>query len=158
YHWRRAMRTIPQAKGGVMQIIGALLSALLVWLSAIPAAAQSAYPDRPVRIIVTFAPGGATDITARIIAQKLTEAWGVAVTVENIPGAGGGVGAARGANAPPDGSALGGIASGARTIAPGLPGRLPYAWARVFPPVSQVLVRASIVAVNNDVPAKTFQE
>src|SRR5262245_60455592 len=152
------MRTIPQAKGGVMQIVGALLSALLVWLLAGPAGAQPAYPDRPVRIIVTFAAGGATDITARIIAQKLTEAWGVAVTVENIPGAGGSVGADRVAKAPPDGYTLGWIANGALTIAPGLPGRLPYDSARDFAPISQVLVMASIVAVNNDVPATTFQE
>src|SRR5262245_12588499 len=149
---------MPQAKGGVMHIIGALLSALLAWLLAIPAAAQSTYPDRPVRIIVTFAAGGATDITARIIAQKLTEAWGVAVTVENIPGAGGSVGADRVAKAPPDGYTLGWIANGALTIAPGLPGRLPYDSARDFAPVSQVLATASILAVNNDLPAKSLQE
>ena len=141
-----------------MQIIGIFFSALIIWLMAVPVVAQSPYPDRPVRIIVTFAPGGATDITARIIAQKLTEAWGVPVTIENIPGAGGSVGADRTAKAAPDGYTLGWIANGALTIAPGLQSKLPYDSTRDFAPISQVLVMPSILAVNNDVPVKTFQE
>src|SRR5882757_4421330 len=135
-----------------------LCTALIAWLMAVPAVAQSTYPDRPVRIIVTFAPGGATDITARIIALKLTEAWGVPVTIENIPGAGGSVGADRTAKAAPDGYTLGWIANGALTIAPGLQGKLPYDSTRDFAPISQVLVMPSILAVNNDVPVKSFQE
>jgi len=62
------------------------------------------YPWRPVRIIVGFTAGSATDITARLFAQKLNEAWNVPVTVENIPGAGGSVGAERVAKSAPDGS------------------------------------------------------
>jgi tripartite-type tricarboxylate transporter receptor subunit TctC len=57
----------------------------------------SGYPAKPVRIIVGFTPGSATDVTARLFAQRFTEIWGVAVTVENTPGAGGTVGAARSA-------------------------------------------------------------
>ena len=114
--------------------------------------------DRPVRIIVTFAPGSATDITARVIAQKLSVAWGVAVTIENIPGSGGVVGADRIAKATPDGYTLGWIANGALTIAPALQSKLPYDSARDFAPISQVLVMSSIVAVNNDVPVKSLQE
>src|SRR5262245_32942158 len=120
-----------------MQIISILFSALIIWLMAVPVVAQSPYPDRPVRIIVTFAPGGATDITARIIAQKLTEAWGVPVTIENIPGAGGSVGADRTAKAAPDGYTLGWIANGALTT------RLACKASchkRDFAPISQVLV------------------
>src|SRR5712692_6967497 len=141
-----------------MQILGGLFAALAIWLLSAPAVAQTTYPDRPVRIIVTFAAGGATDITARIIAQKLTEAWGVPVTVENIPGAGGSVGADRVAKAAPDGYTLGWLANGALTIAPGLQSKLPYDSVRDFAPISQVLVMASILAVNNDLPAKSFQE
>jgi len=142
-----------------MQIIVAtFFTAVIIWLSGVPAAAQSAYPDRPVRIIVTFAPGSATDITARVIAQKLSVAWGVAVTIENIPGSGGVVGADRIAKATPDGYTLGWIANGALTIAPALQGKLPYDSARDFAPISQVLVMSSIVAVNNDVPVKSLQE
>jgi tripartite-type tricarboxylate transporter receptor subunit TctC len=142
-----------------MQIIAAtFFTAVIIWLSGVPAAAQSAYPDRPVRIIVTFAPGSATDITARVIAQKLSVAWGVAVTIENIPGSGGVVGADRIAKATPDGYTLGWIANGALTIAPALQSKLPYDSARDFAPISQVLVMSSIVAVNNDVPVKSLQE
>lgn len=142
-----------------MQIIAAtFFTAVIIWLSGVPVAAQSAYPDRPVRIIVTFAPGSATDITARVIAQKLSVAWGVAVTIENIPGSGGVVGADRIAKATPDGYTLGWIANGALTIAPPLQSKLPYDSARDFAPISQVLVMSSIVAVNNDVPVKSLQE
>ena len=142
-----------------MQIIVAtFFTAVIIWLSGVPAAAQSAYPDRPVRIIVTFAPGSATDITARVVAQKLSETWGIAVTIENIPGSGGVVGADRIAKATPDGYTLGWIANGALTIAPALQSKLPYDSARDFAPISQVLVMSSIVAVNNDVPVKSLQE
>ena len=142
-----------------MQIIAAtFFTAVIIRMSGVPVAAQSAYPDRPVRIIVTFAPGSATDITARVIAQKLSVAWGVAVTIENIPGSGGVVGADRIAKATPDGYTLGWIANGALTIAPALQGKLPYDSARDFAPISQVLVMSSIVAVNNDVPVKSLQE
>ena len=141
-----------------MQIIGTFFSALIILLSVVPAVAELAYPERPVRIIVTFAPGSATDITARVVAQKLTESLGVPVTIENIPGSGGVVGADRIAKAAPDGYTLGWIANGALTIAPALQSKLPYDSARDFAPISQVLVMPSILAVNNDVPAKSFQE
>ena len=91
-----------------MRAIGAILATLLAWPAAGPAAAQTSYPERPVRIIVGFTPGSATDITARIFAQKFSEAWGVAVTVENVPGAGGTVGLDRVAKAAPDGYTLAG--------------------------------------------------
>ena len=86
-----------------MQIILTFLSSLFTLLSVVPAVAESAYPDRPIRLVVTFAPGSATDITARVIAQKLAEPLRVPVTVENIPGSGGVVGADRVAKAAPDG-------------------------------------------------------
>ena len=69
-----------------------------------PIALAQAYPSRPVRIIVGFTAGSATDIAARLFAQKFNEAWKVPVTVENIPGAGGSVGAERVAKSVPDGS------------------------------------------------------
>jgi tripartite-type tricarboxylate transporter receptor subunit TctC len=136
----------------------AFVAALSAMLTAGNGVAQSNYPDKPVRMIVGFTPGSATDITARLFAQKFGEAWGVPVTVENVPGAGGSVGANRAAKAPPDGYTLVYAANGAMTIAPSLQANLPYDPTRDFAPVSLVLRMPSIVAVNNDVPAKTFQE
>ena len=138
-----------------------LLIAGLLSMSAVAAHAQvdaSAYPGKPVRIIVGFTPGSATDVTARIFAQRFSEMWGVNVTVENIPGAGGTVGAAKAAKSPPDGYTLNYGANGAMTIAPGLYSKLGYDPMRDFTPVSLVLSMGSIVAVNNDVPVKSFQE
>jgi tripartite-type tricarboxylate transporter receptor subunit TctC len=116
------------------------------------------YPGKPVRMLVGFTPGSATDITARIFAQKFGEAWGVAVTVENLPGAGGSIALARVAKAPADGYTLAYAANGAMTIAPGLQANLPYDPARDLSPISLLLRMPSIVAVNNDVPAKSLQE
>ena len=132
-------------------------------LALVPFAASaqgdpSGNPANPVRIIVGFTPGSATDVTARLFAQKFSEMWGVAVTVENTPGAGGTVGAARAAKAAPDGYTLKYGANGAMTIAPSLYSKLAYDPTRDFTPVSLILSMASIVAVNNEVPVKGFQE
>ena len=118
----------------------------------------SAYPNKPVRIIVGFTPGSATDVTARLFAQRFGEMWGVGVTVENIPGAGGTVGAARGAKSPPDGYTLKYGANGALAIAPSLYAKLAYDPTRDFTPVSLLLSMGSIVAVNNDVPVTSLQQ
>jgi tripartite-type tricarboxylate transporter receptor subunit TctC len=144
------------ALGG--QIVSRLAAALCLFFAAGPVLAQAGYPDKPVRMIVGFTPGSATDITARMFAQKFSEAWGQPVTVENVPGAGGSVGAGRAAKSPPDGYTLAFAANGAMTIAPSLQGNLPYDPARDFAPISLVLRMPSIIAVGNDVPAKTLQD
>jgi tripartite-type tricarboxylate transporter receptor subunit TctC len=136
-----------------------LASVLAMSSAAVYAQADpSAYPGKPVRIIVGFTPGSATDITARLFAQRFSEMWGVGVTVENIPGAGGTVGVARAAKGPPDGYTLNYGANGAMTIAPGLYNRLGYDPMRDFTPVSLLLSMGSILAVNNEVPVKSFQQ
>src|SRR5438046_868347 len=89
-------------------------AALLVapLLTAFPAlAAEPPYPSRPVRIIVPFAPGGSTDIVARLVGQKLTEAWHQQVVVDNRAGAGGNIGMGLGAQASPDGYTIMAVSS-----------------------------------------------
>jgi tripartite-type tricarboxylate transporter receptor subunit TctC len=133
----------------------ALVAALL---AAQPADAQARYPDKPVRFIVGFTPGSATDITARLFAQKFAEAWGVPVTVENVPGAGGSVGGDRVAKSAPDGSTFYWGANGALTINPTLQANPTYDVQRDLAPVARLLVMASILAVGNDLPAKSVAE
>jgi len=140
-----------------MHAICRIVAAWIALLATGGALAQTNYPDKPVRILVGFTPGSATDITARIFAQKFSEAWGVPVTVENAPGAGGTVAVDRVVKAAPDGYTLAYAANGAMTIAPSL-GRLSYDSATDLAPISLLLAMPSIVAVNNDVPARSFQE
>src|SRR5262249_36103373 len=127
-------------------------------VTALPAMSRVAraqnYPAGPVRIVVGFTAGSATDITARLFAQKLNEAWKVPVTVENIPGAGGSVGAERVAKSAPDGSTLYWGANGAMTINPSLQPSSNFDPARDLAPIARILVMPSILAVNNEVPAK----
>src|SRR5262245_9688993 len=130
---------------------------LLSMLAMSQAAAQS-YPDRAIRIIVGFTPGSATDISSRMFAQKLTDAWNVPVTVENIPGAGGSVGAERVARATPDGYTLYWGANGAMTINPSRQPNPAFDPARDLAPIARLRVAPSIVAVKNDVPAKSVAE
>lgn len=141
--------------------LSALVSGLLWALAPLAASAQgdaSAFPNKPVRIIVGFTPGSATDVTARLFAQRFSEIWGVPVVVENVPGAGGTSGAARAAKANPDGHTLNYGANGAMAIAPGLYSRLAYDPARDFVPISLLLAMPSIIAVNNDVPVKSVRD
>jgi tripartite-type tricarboxylate transporter receptor subunit TctC len=140
-----------------LRFAGALV-VLSTLLTAYFAAAQSSYPDRPVRLIVGFTPGSATDITARIFADRLNQVWTAPVVVENQPGGGGGVAANRVAKSAPDGYTLMWGANGALTINPSLQGKLLYDPPRDFAPISLVLRMASVVAVNNAVPARTMQD
>jgi tripartite-type tricarboxylate transporter receptor subunit TctC len=135
-----------------------VMAALGLLLPVSGAGAQANYPDKPVRIVVGFTPGSATDVTARIFAQKFNEAWNVPVTVENIPGSGGGVAAERVARSAADGTTLMWGANGALTINPSLQSRLGYDSAADFAPISLVLSMASIIAVNNELPARTIHD
>jgi len=136
----------------------AWLAMCAMLLIAWPAAAQPLYPDKPIRFIVGFTAGSATDITARLFAQKFQEAWNVPVTVENVPGAGGSVGGDRVAKSAPDGTTFYWGANGALTINPTLQANQTYDVERDLAPVARLLVMPSILAVNNDVPAKSFGE
>lgn len=118
----------------------------------------NAFPNKPVRLVVGFTPGSATDVTARIFAQRFTEAWGVSTVVENVPGVGGAVGTARVAKATPDGYTIMYSGNGALTIIPTMQSKPMYNVMRELVPISMVLTMPSILAVNNEMSAKTVPE
>lgn len=151
------LKTTRRARAGITG--GALLALLPFAVHAQPDGSTTAnYPVRPIRLVVGFTPGSATDVTARVFAQKFTEAWGVSVAVENVPGVGGAVGVARVAKSPPDGYTVMYSGNGALTILPTLQSKPLYDVVRDLVPISMVLSMPSILAVNNDVPAKTLSE
>ena len=141
-----------------MKLIANIFAALLVLLSAQAASAQSKYPDRPVRIIVGFPPGTAPDVSARILAAKFADHWGVPVTVENITGAGSNIATERVTKSAPDGYTLLMGGNSALVVSPSLYEKLPYDPIQDFAPISQIFVAANILTIHPDVPAKTLPE
>ncbi|RZL55838.1 MAG: tripartite tricarboxylate transporter substrate binding protein [Variovorax sp.] len=117
-----------------------------------PALAQS-WPDRPIRMVVGFAPGGFTDVLARLLGQKLSERLGQPVLVENKPGAAGTLGADLVAKSKPDGYTLLLGHSNSNAVAPALYPRLPYDVVRDFTPVIRVATTPLLLTVNALVPA-----
>jgi tripartite-type tricarboxylate transporter receptor subunit TctC len=115
------------------------------------------YPSKPIRWIVPFPPGGSTDLLARVVGQKLTEAWGQQVIVENKGGAGGTLGAAEAARAPADGYTL---LMGAihHTIATSVYPKLAYDFQRDFVPITVVAIVPNVLVVNPSVPASSTKE
>jgi tripartite-type tricarboxylate transporter receptor subunit TctC len=128
-------------------------------VAALPmkAAWAQAYPARPVRVILPYAPGGITDVTVRIIAQKLSENLGKTFYVENLPGASGNIGTAQAAKAPPDGYTLLGIFS-SYVVNPTLFDKIPYDPYKDFDSVTLAVTSTTVLVVNPSVPAKTVKE
>ncbi|MES2511260.1 MAG: tripartite tricarboxylate transporter substrate binding protein [Pseudomonadota bacterium] len=119
----------------------------------------AAYPSKPIRLVVPFGPGGPTDIAARAVAQRLGEALGQPVVVDNRPGAGGSVGSAEVARAAADGYTLLYGSSSTLTVNPGLYGsRLPYDAAKAFTPVVLVARGAQVMIISANVPANNLKE
>ena len=129
-----------------------------LFASAFPLYAQSDYPSKPVRIIVQFTPGTSTDIIGRAVGQKLTEAWGQPVVVENKPGAGAVIGTEFAAKSAPDGYTLVMAVSSAFGINPGLVPNLPYDVMRDFALITNVVLTPQTLIVPANSPAKTVQE
>jgi len=135
----------------------AIAAAALTLASHAAFAQTTAWPTRPVRMIVAFAPGGPTDIVARVIGQRLSEQLGQTVIIDNKPGAGGNLAADLAAKAAPDGYTLF-YNTSAVTIAPSLYGKVPYDTLRDFVPVSTTATNAMLVMVHPSMPVRTIGE
>jgi tripartite-type tricarboxylate transporter receptor subunit TctC len=122
-----------------------------------PVVWAQAYPSRPVRAVVAFAPGGVTDTFARLMAQKLTEQLGKQVYVENIAGASGNIGTGQVAKAAPDGYTIL-FAFSSHVVNPTLFARVPYDPIKDFDPVTLAVASTTVLTVNPAVPAKTVKE
>jgi tripartite-type tricarboxylate transporter receptor subunit TctC len=125
---------------------------------AAPSIQAQTLPAGPVRILVGFAPGGGTDILARIVAQKLQIMWGITVLVENRAGATGVIAAEFVAKAPPDGNTLLMAHINSHALAPALMPKLNYVVDRDFTPLTLVGITPNLLISNNDQPAKTVAE
>jgi tripartite-type tricarboxylate transporter receptor subunit TctC len=136
-------------------LLGAGLAAPL----AAPALAQAPWPNRPVRVIVPWPPGGSTDVLARLLAEALQTKLGQPFVVENRPGAGGNIGADALAKSTPDGYTMGSLTLGAWHINQFLYARLPYDPQRDFQPISMHWELPNVfVVASQHVPATTLQE
>ena len=134
-----------------------LVGALAIIGLASPVAAQSNYPDRPVKLIVPFGPGGFTDVVARILGQKLSVAMGQQFVIENKPGAGSTIGTDFVAKAPADGYTLV-MVSTAHVLGPWVYKKVPYDALKDFTVVSKLVDSAYVFTVNPKVPAKNVKE
>jgi len=127
-------------------------------LSPLGAAAQAPWPNRPIRYIVPFAPGGTTDILARVVGEKLGPALGQTIVVENRAGQGGSVGAAELARAAPDGHTIGGGTISSHAINATLYDKLPYDPVTSFAPITMYATQPNVLVVHPSVPAQNLRE
>src|SRR5262245_44869098 len=133
-------------------------AAVLALLLPAHTAAQSSFPDRPVRILVGFAPGGPADVIARIVGERLSDAWGQPVLVENVPGAGANIAGERVARAPRNCYTLLMATNAQITVNPVLYDKMTFDPLLDLAPISQIVFVPNILVVNNGVPANSVQE
>lgn len=130
---------------------------LLTFVLLTAGAHAQPYPAKPLRMIVGFAPGGGTDVTARVVAPLLAQALGQGVVIDNRPGANGVLGSELTAKAPPDGYTLLMVNSG-HTVNPGLYGKLPYDSLADFAPITLVATIANLLVIHPSLPVRNFSE
>lgn len=134
------------------------MASALMALSLLPgAAAAQAFPGKPIRIVVPFPPGGATDILARAVAQDLQRTFGQSALVENRPGAGGNLGADYVAKSPGDGYTLLMGTVGTHGINVSLYSKMPYDAVRDFAPITLVALVPNVLVVHPSVPVRTVK-
>ena len=134
----------------------ARLTALLLCAASIGTAAAQDYPQRPVRLIVPYAPGGSADIAARLVSEAWAKSLGGTIVVENRAGAGGNIGVDAVAKAAADGYTIG-LQTVSLAINPGLFPRMPYDTLKDLAPIGMVASSQHVLVVNNNVPAQNLQ-
>ena len=135
----------------------AAIAAVLCGLMS-PVSAQDVYPSRPISIVVAFGPGSGTDVGARLLGQKLSEALGRPVVIENKPGANGSIAAAYVAKAKPDGYTLFMGTNSTHGANPALMREMGYDPIRDFAPITRVAIFTSIIVVNPSMPVKNMKD
>jgi tripartite-type tricarboxylate transporter receptor subunit TctC len=140
-----------------MNVFIRALTVIGLALLAQPALAQANWPEKPVKLVVGFTPGSATDVTGRMFAQRFGEAWGQPVVVENVAGNSGAIGTDKVAKAAPDGYTFMWAGNAAITILPSLQ-QLPFDPVKDFEHITTTLVMPSIFFVNNDLPVKSLAD
>lgn len=138
-------------------VVRALAALLVCFAGFVGSAGAQPYPTKPVRVIVPFAPGGPTDVIARIVAQKLSENLGQQFVVENRAGAGGNIGMAAVAKAAPDGYMVL-FSSSSIVVNPSLYANIPFDALKDFAPVSYVAASPNVLVVHPSVDARTVRE
>ncbi len=151
------MNIVPQLSGTIRLLIGAIVVVATLGVVAVDDAAAQKWPEKPVRIVTPFAPGGGTDVFARILAQRLTEVLGQQFIVENRPGAGSTTGTEFVAKSPADGNTLL-MTSASFSFSPGLYKTLRYDSIKDFARVSQVVSVPHVINVLPSFPAKNIQD
>jgi tripartite-type tricarboxylate transporter receptor subunit TctC len=143
-----------------LRFVMMVLAIAVTFLPTLAAAqiASGAYPTHPVKLVVPFPPGGPLDVTGRAIAQKLTEAWGQSVVVDNRPGAGGNIGADLVAKSPADGYTILMGALSTHAVNPSLYAKMPYDAVKDFAPITLVAITPNVLVVNPSLPVHSVQE
>jgi len=135
-----------------------MIRSLFLFLVLIGAANAQSWPQRPVHVIVPFAPGGASDLMPRLVGDKLSAMWAQPVVIENRPGAAGNIGMEAGARAAPDGYTLLAAPNGNLVVNPHMYSKLAYDVLRDLAPVTRIAAVQNVLVVNPEVPANSLKE
>ena len=155
---KRNINLVTTSGGGALLCCARAFVAATISLGAIGAAHSQEYPNRPLRNIVPYPPGGGVDVGTRIVATKLSDILGQMVVVDNRPGAGGNIGAEIAAKATPDGYTVFTCQIASHAISPALYKKLPYDHLKDFAPISLIGMTPNVLVVNPSVPAKSVSE